>query len=288
MTINDFNYFREYLRQHFLMKKYFLLSLVFFVSFASLTAQELLTKERPLPCLNKKFTIVVHTTIDSLGVTGLELDSVMVMLETLNFDFQPICTEFEICAFDTIPNYQYDILEEEEWEEVQTVYHQQRRINIFFVNSIAEALLNQQICGFSTQEGLLQTENGGIVIEKRCAGETVNPRLLSHLMGHYFGLLNTFEADPVNEELVDGSNAATTGDLIEDTAADPYILGDDAFTYVDLNLDCRFIDLKQDANSAYYVPDVGNIMSYYPCRCGFTLGQYERMVSVCRVAEGMW
>jgi len=96
---------------------------------------------------------------------------------------------------------------------------------------------------------------------------------LTHEMGHMFGLLHTFEGNGI--ELVNGSNCETEGDLICDTPADPFVEGDDMSLYI--GEDCEFISIKLDSNFQYYQPDVGNIMSYYPCSCGFTRGQYLKM-----------
>ena len=43
---------------------------------------------------------------------------------------------------------------------------------------------------------------------------------------------------------------------------------------------CEFIFPALDANGEYYQPDVGNIMSAYPCKCGFTREQYLKMAEV--------
>ena len=251
-------------------------------------AQDLLTKQRELPCLNKKLSIVAHVTVNDQGETNIEMDSIMAALDTLNKDFAPICVEFEICAFDTIANYQYDEVEPDEWDEMQALYHQQRRINLFFVTSFPDT--DTTYCGVATQGGLSNLENGGIVLLKGCESPLI--RALSHQMGHYFGLNNTFNENGtmVTSELVNGTNCETEGDNICDTPADPYVHGTDPNTYVNLQLNCRFTNMQQDANGEFYVPDVGNIMSFYQaeCKCGFTLGQYLVMAANCQAATDMW
>jgi hypothetical protein len=93
-------------------------------------------------------------------------------------------------------------------------------------------------------------------------------------MGHFFGLLHTFESD-TGQELVDGSNCATAGDLVCDTEANPTDDGED----FELDSDCNYIGQPAiDANGDFYVPPSKNFMSYSPCKCEFTTQQYNRMV----------
>ena len=103
-------------------------------------------------------------------------------------------------------------------------------------------------------------------------------------MGHYFDLLHTFEGN--GSELVNGDNCEVAGDGICDTPADPFVPNDEMADYMS---GCTFINGKVDINGEFYRPDVGNIMSYYPCSCGFTTGQYIRMAETCVAASGsMW
>ncbi|MEM8909477.1 MAG: M43 family zinc metalloprotease, partial [Bacteroidota bacterium] len=113
----------------------------------------------------------------------------------------------------------------------------------------------------------------GVVITKENLDE------IPHEMGHYFGLLDTFEGS--GTELVNGSNCETEGDLVCDTPADPYVPGQPIENYVNVDLGCRFINPQTDANGDPYAPLVGNTMSDYPneCDCGFTNGQYLRMAN---------
>ncbi len=246
-------------------------------------SQDLVTKHKPLPCLNKKFTIIAHIVKDSLGATNVDINDIQAGVDTLNKNFAPICVSFEICEFRTIDNFQYDTLATPEWEELQVKYHEANRINMFFVSASEDS----PICGFATLGGITQVDRGGIVILKGCISP--DSKTIPHEMGHYFGLLHTFEGEGV--ELVDGSNCDSEGDLVCDTPSDPFVVGEPVSAYVDVDLGCRFINVDQDANGEFYRPDVGNIMSYYPnaCRCGFTHGQYLRMAATCEsAAEKMW
>lgn len=267
--------------------------MVIFLSQVSVNAQELLTTQAPLPCLNKKFTIVAHIVRDSLGEANIQEADIMESVDSLNFHFAPICASFEICEFNYIDNFQYDTLDADrpEWEEMLVKFNRPRRINMYF----AAAQEDNPLCGFASLNGVTQSaDSAGILILKMCAGPTF--KTMSHEMGHFFNLLHTFEgavgSSPMpNPELVDGSNCITAGDMVCDTPADPYLPGDPVDNYVNEELGCRFIDRKRDGNGDYFVPDVGNLMSYYPhaCRCGFTYGQYVRMAAAYLSApENLW
>ena len=259
------------------MKNIFKIVCCFLFVFSSLegNAQSLLTHQKPLPCLNKKFTIVAHIVRDTFGAPGILEDDILVNVEELNTYFEPICVAFEVCDFNYVDNFQYDNLDGDDWNELIIKYHRANRINMFFSADPTE----DEICGFAAGT-VVDGDNSGIMIFKDdCASATT----FGHEMGHYFGLPHTFLGS--GDELVNGSNCETAGDSICDTPADPYVVGDNMDAYLD---GCRFISQKVDANGEYYVPDVGNIMSYYPCTCGFTYEQYLRMAETCRNATGIW
>ncbi len=267
------------------MKKTVLL-LCFVLSGAGvLSAQDLHIKDQPLPCLDKQFTIVAHIVLDSLGNANVEQANILAGLDTLNKYFAPICVSFEICEFKIIPNFQYDALDNpNEWDELQVVYHEKNRINMFFVDNIAFAPFE---CGFTDQGSIAVLDEDGIAVLKTCIFP--ESKAMTHEMGHYFGLLNTFEGE--GAELVDGSNCETEGDLICDTPADPFVLDDLITQWINASLGCRFIFTGTDANGQFYMPDVGNIMSGYvdTCKCGFTYEQYLRMANAYLSADqSMW
>lgn len=234
-----------------------------------LHAQSYTFQHESLPCLNKKFTVVVHVFKDSLGAPGLVEADVRQALEGVNVFFAPICVSFEVCEFRYHDNWQHDVLENPDTEtpQVKTKYHADYRINFYFVTAFTSDI---NACGFADLGGIGDAFNSGIVFRKDC----INTRTFAHELGHFFSLLHTFEGN--GSELVDGSNCTTEGDGICDTPADPYTEGEPLANYV--NADCRFISPLTDANGDYYNPDLGNIMSYYECdTCGFSWEQLNKM-----------
>ncbi|MCP4293800.1 MAG: hypothetical protein GY780_18375 [bacterium] len=81
---------------------------------------------------------------------------------------------------------------------------------------------------------------------------------LSRLLGNCLGLYETDETE-FGVENPDGSNAGATGDLVDDTPADPGLVG---FVLGDCTLSSSFVS-QYPAHS----PDPGNIMSNSPMSC---------------------
>lgn len=239
---------------------------VYLASLSFAPVDDMVPREE-LPCLDKQFSVVVHIVRDSLGEANVTEADILGEVAGTNSLFEDICVSFEVCEFRYIDNFQWDTLDAVggvEWSQMLTAHHQAYRINIFYVNHIIDP---PGVAGFADLGGINNTQGGGICIVKPGGA-------LTHEMGHYWGLEHPFEG---GDELVDGSNCQTANDQICDTPADPYVPFQDPALYVDG--DCIFIAQLQDANGDWYDPDVGNIMSYYPCACHFSYEQYWRMAN---------
>lgn len=272
--LNKYPYLYKYLLFSSIHSLTYCLISFLFCSTTLYAQTELLTFQENLPCINKKFSIVAHVVLDENGSPAVEEEEIRTSVEEVNVYFEPICVSFEVCEVRTISNYQFNMLnKEEELDRVHIENHVANRINAYYVTEIGEG---GAVLGCANLNGIIRPNGGGIVLR------TPDLITLAHEIGHYFGLLHTFEG--AGAELVNGSNCATAGDQICDTPADPFVEEEDIENYVQ---DCRFISLKRDANGEYYRPDVGNIMSYYPCACGFTHGQYLKMAELAQAAE-MW
>jgi len=118
-------------------------------------------QKKSLPCLNKEFDVVANVVITEGDTLGVEIDSILAVMERVNELFEPVCISFRICQLDTIANFNYDSVRIDEWDEMQVVYHQQRRINIFWVSQFD---FQDELCGVTELGGIGNTENGGLLM----------------------------------------------------------------------------------------------------------------------------
>jgi hypothetical protein len=245
-----------------------------------------------LPCIDKQFSIVVHIVKDSLGNPGVSEADILANVALVSTYFSKICVSFKVCEFRYIDNFMYDpstIGRGDYWSHVQQMYNVENRINIYYVSSVSS-----DAAGMADLGNICNMSSGGIRVEKK---SVFSKRVLTHEMGHYFGLEHTFVNDRT-KELADGSNGATEADQIEDTPADPYVPSDMLLMGQYLSFDgpepCKFIyktmPFALDANGQYYQPLTGNVMSYYPemCDCGFTDGQLLKMAKTYMTNPKMW
>lgn len=97
--------------------------------------------------------------------------------------------------------------------------------------------------------------------------EKIDDGTVEHELGHYFGLLHTFE----NTIYVNEHNADNDGDMISDTRTDNY----------DISFDekkCLIFGDWYDNTGFKFNPDITNYMSYYgKCRDKFSPKQILRM-----------
>jgi len=141
-------------------------------------------------------------------------------------------------------------------------------VNLYFVNS-AVGSSGGYIGGYARFPWLLPNDyfvvvNGNL---------EPNGATVAHEMGHYFGLLHTFEPFYGNE-FVNGTNCGVAGDLLCDTPADGYNF------YGDVNSGTCAYSSGTDPNGDAYVADPTQIMSYnqpFSCVLNFSSEAETRM-----------
>lgn len=160
----------------------------------------------------------------------------------------------------------------------------QNAINIYFVKQITLQDLTI-LSGYAALPSLSSSGNRIFYSYYDRTADDFNNlknKTFLHEIGHYFGLLHTFQdsnnPDISKRELVTreaGSNCVSTGDQLCDTPADPFERLPLIYAY-----NCTQsspLDL-QDVNGDTFRPSIDNIMSYQQ-RCGnaFTEQQYQKM-----------
>lgn len=214
---------------------------------------------------NLRVAITAHIVRKSDGSGGLTEAQLQTSLEVVNEHYASSGIEFFI--FDKIryvnsdSYYNFDSSNEDQLAMSRDVPN---TINIYFVNDLTSE--GSQLCGYAYFPGGADR----ILMANSC---TITGTTFSHEIGHYLTLFHTHGRTnkETTDELVDGSNCNTAGDVICDTAADPNLSGK-----VDAN--CTYTATERDANGDVYQPDPGNIMSYSTntCRRHFSDGQYSR------------
>jgi len=108
-----------------------------------------------------------------------------------------------------------------------------------------------------------------LFLDKDCAS---NGSTLTHELGHSFSLLHTHSSSN-GEELVNGSNCSSAGDLLCDTPADPKLSSST------VSSNCEYIGTELDNQQNAYSPDPKNFMSYSrkECRTLFSPQQLAQM-----------
>jgi len=159
-------------------------------------------------------------------------------------------------------------------------YRQTSCINVFYVqkiNGVNTACANN--CGIGGTS--LSIPSTICLISKPNIGPG---RTISHEVGHCMGLLHTFEKSRGLEN-IDGGNSSSSGDLITDTPADPYVFNGTACFIVS---GCTYQGYCTDPNGEKnYIPPYTNLMSYWTSVVNrtcipalyLTLGQYNRLYS---------
>ena len=264
----------------------FNLQLVFFflaLAVSSQAQEGLHLRNINLPCLEKNFNVYVHLSVDSTTRRPyLGSNDVNMLMEEVSDFFEPICVSFSACEINVLENYTFHtIVDTQRITELEILFGKPRRLNVYILGTIPNAS-----CGTSTYYGIHKEAGESIFLETEQCNDQLAGQLAHHL-GHYFGLTDTYHGNDI--EIVDDPDCAIKGDSICDTPTDPFgIYLDIPGQYNDVSPEqvntsefvrsCEFVLPHLDPNGQYYQPQVGNIMSAYSCKCGFTNGQFLKMI----------
>jgi hypothetical protein len=255
-------------------------------------------------CLDKKFSIVFYFIQDSANSMPNNHTHTLTaaIISTLNFVFKPICVSFENCSTVYIPVYPYN-----EWyahitdQVVTSNWYTENTIN-FYLPTKVEVPYGNERDGYAhapATPGALPSTKSVLVaasspIPNAPTAFYLNEALvwgstLLHIVGHFFGLPDTFleTGPPANPgppspmihtyEYVRRTNCAINGDGICDTDADCYPVSYYDNALAPPKTRCGYDPGVKDGKGDFYTPPVDNYMSMWLCRCRFTQQQYNKM-----------
>ena len=204
--------------------------------------------------------IAYHCIARTNGTGVYRLRDLLTSHCELNEAFDSLGFTFYIHSIDTIANTNY--YEFSSYSVGNTIKSQNN------VPAVCNVYLNNDpngVCGYATFPG---TSNPGIFVKHGCFGP--GSTTLIHEMGHYIGLVHTFET-AYGIEFVDGSNCSTDGDLFCDTPAD----------FLDYRWNCPYLGDDVDPNGDPYLGVINEklFMSYSDddCMTMFSNEQKEHM-----------
>ncbi len=149
-------------------------------------------------------------------------------------------------------------------------------INIYLVNNVV--VNGKGVAGFANYPTSHGRSSDGIIISKNIInGNLIITPTLIHEMGHYLGLIHTFEHGCKND------NCLVDGDKVCDTAPDrfsspfPCNIGFNSCNTDEHDLSDNNPFRPKSLGGLGDQPDNHNYMDYYSCKDRFTKGQKDRM-----------
>lgn len=202
--------------------------------------------------------IITRKNDGSDGISSTDLQTAM---DDLNTVYAAGNIQFYECSRVYVYNDTLNDLHTRNKSVLTSSYAVSNVVNIYHVNTYFND--TKSFCGSAPYPG----GSDNIFMKNSC---TMNGSTFPHEFGHYFSVYHTHNG---GNELVDGSNCTTAGDLICDTEADP-TLGNS-----NVNSSCVYTGTDTDANGDVYNPPTTNYMSYSrkSCRTEFTAGQWARI-----------
>ncbi len=202
---------------------------------------------------------IVRTSVGTGGISAANYEAALVRANEFFVDAEIFfyqCGPINYIDSDTY--YNFDTSDENALHAAHSVTNV---INIYSAESVGSG--SSSYCGYAYFPGGRDL----VMLANSC---TQNGSTFAHELGHYFSLYHTHQSGGTGSERVDGSNCATSGDLLCDTPADPTLsslVDDDG---------CIYIGSGTDSNGDAYVPSVTNLMSYSAKACRVTMTDDQR------------
>lgn len=201
--------------------------------------------------------VMAHIITLNNGLGGLAVNSLIDEIAIVNVLYASSMVQFYLCDsvhFIADNDYYYF---EKTVDEAGTadVHDRPNMLNIYFAGELFRVNSNNDttyLCGYA----YFPPGPDRIFMSNNCS---TNGSTLAHEIGHYMSLYHTHETF-IDDEFVDGSNCAVSGDLFCDTPADPNLNGR-------VNSSCVYTGTATDGNGDAYLPDPSNIMSYSRKSC---------------------
>jgi len=217
--------------------------------------------------------IQIHIIGANNGLFGIDTQIVLEELEIVNESFSFANIVFTMCNdINFINDNSLVTFIKNQSEYICDIHDVPNVINIYFTPNL-EKENGEVICGYAYNFNIKTRA----FVQNDCAD---NGSTFTHELGHSFSLLHTHSTSN-GEELANGSNCSTAGDLLCDTPADPKLSNDN------VNDNCEYIGTTLDNQQNPYNPSTDNLMSYSPkeCRTQFTENQITQMEAFY-LAEG--
>jgi hypothetical protein len=219
--------------------------------------------------------IAAHIVQTSAGTGGLSMSRLEQAMLDANAYFANTGISFYLLSVDYIDDddYYYNVDTNAEIDALKGENVVADAINIYFTPNLSNE--DGGLCGISS---FTTSAVQGIAMANGCTGLASNPSTFPHEIGHYFDLYHTHETF-FGDELVDGSNCGTAGDLLCDTPADPTLRT--SGPNQNIGAACNYYGTETDANGDSYTPDTSQLMSYAPklCRTGMSPQSETRVLN---------
>lgn len=239
-------------------------------------------------------SVVYHLNIFNIKNDSLTYNDEIVfdtILPFLNIVFAPACISFKICKFDTIFDYNYYKMENEQFinekDALLNMVYNPYVINVYWNYASTKETFNG-IC-------VPRSKQPAIFIANKADWRTHSYHYFAKQLLRYFGLRNT-SSYPGDQELANATNGEFAADSIWDTPADPFFLGNGNAMLMpslsrrtDSGFHYFYHDSIKDANGDFYNPMINNLMSpqkykldidIYGSKCPIlTRGQYQYIVT---------